>query len=210
MMNNNNIKKEIVDICKLMAKGGLVAGTEGNVSGRDQDGRIFMTPSGYNKGDVNEDMLVELDLEGNLISGKFKPTSEKHMHLGFYKMRKKVMGVVHGHPVFSTAFASSGKNLPHNILPELVAIIGKIPIVPYGRPSSIKLANVLAPYVCNHNVFLLKNHGATAVGQSVRDAYHRLQVAESYAKTIWAAEALGGVQPLTSDQIEDLPKPCYD
>ena len=92
-----------------------------------------------------------------MISGELKPTSEKHMHLGFYKIRKKVMGVIHGHPVFSTAFAASGKKLPHNILPELVAIIGQIPIVPYGTPSSIKLANVLAPYVSHHNVFFLKN-----------------------------------------------------
>ena len=193
-----------------MADTRLVAGTEGNVSARAADGTVLMTPSGFNKGDVTEDMLSNLDLDGNVLSGEYAPTSEKYMHLEFYRQRSQAMGVVHGHPVFCTAFASSGAELPHNILPELVAVIGSIPTVPYGRPSSDKLAKALAPYVSKHNVFLLRNHGATAVGTSVRDAYHRLEVAEAYAKTVWAARALGGVQQLTEAQIADLPSPVFD
>ncbi|MEP3279916.1 MAG: class II aldolase/adducin family protein [Stappiaceae bacterium] len=207
---DRKLKEEIVEICRLMASGGLVAGTEGNVSGRASDGNILMTPSGYNKGDVTVDMLVRLDLDGNIVEGDLPPTSEKNMHLEFYRQRTKAMGVAHGHPIFSTAFAAAGRDLPHGILPELVAVIGQIATVPYGRPSSIKLAEAIAPYVRRHNVFLLQNHGSTAVGTSVRDAYHRLQVAEAYAKTVWAAETLGGVQPMTMAQIADLPLPSYE
>lgn len=207
---DQELKEEIVEICRLMASGGLVAGTEGNVSGRASDGNVLMTPSGYNKGDVTADMLVRLDLDGNVVGGDLPPTSEKFMHLEFYKQRPKAMGVAHGHPIFSTAFAASGRDLPHGILPELVAVIGQIATVPYGRPSSAKLADAIAPYVRRHNVFLLQNHGATAVGTSVRDAYHRLQVAEAYAKTVWAAESLGGVQPMTLAQIADLPQPSFE
>ena len=191
--NNNKTKKEIIEVCKLMANKNLVAGTEGNVSARDKSGNIFVTPSGFNKGDISEDMLVELDIEGNIISGDLKPTSEKYMHLGFYKQRSKAMGVVHGHPIYMTAFAASGEDLPDKILPELVALIGKIVTVPYDTPSSIKLANVLEPFVKKHNVFILQNHGATAVGTSVRDAFNRLQVSEAYANIVWAAKTLGGV-----------------
>ena len=211
--NNNKIRKEIVEVCKLMANKNLVAGTEGNVSARDQNGNIFMTPSGFNKGDISEDMLVELDIEGNVISGDLKPTSEKHMHLGFYKKRSKAMGVVHGHPIYMTAFAASGEDLPDKILPELVALIGKIVTVPYDTPSSIKLANVLEPFVTKHNVFVLQNHGAAAVGTSVRDAYHRLQVSEAYANIVWAAKALGGVKPIKPEKIDELlnmVKPSFD
>jgi len=207
---DQKLKDEIVEICRLMAAGGLVAGTEGNVSGRAADGTVLMTPSGYNKGDVTVEMLMRLDMDGNVVEGEFTPTSEKFMHLEFYKQRPKAMGVAHGHPIFSTAFAAAGVDLPHGILPELVAVIGQIATVPYGRPSSAKLAKALAPYVKRHNVFLLQNHGATAVGASVRDAYHRLQVAEAYAKTVWAAQSLGGVKPMTMAQIADLPLPSYE
>ena len=207
---DQKLKEEIIEICQLMAAGGLVAGTEGNVSGRASDGTVLMTPSGYNKGDVTAEMLVRIDLDGNVVEGDFPATSEKFMHLEFYKQRPKAMGVAHGHPIFSTAFAAAGRDLPHGILPELVAVIGQIATVPYGRPSSAKLAESIAPYVQRHNVFLLQNHGSTAVGSSVRDAYHRLQVAEAYAKTVWAAETLGGVQPITMAQIADLPQPSFE
>jgi L-fuculose-phosphate aldolase len=58
-------------------------------------------------------------------------------------------------------------------------------------------------------VFLLQNHGATAVGKTAREAYHRLEVVEAYAKTVWAAASLGGVKPLSRDAIDDLPSPTF-
>jgi L-fuculose-phosphate aldolase len=87
--------------------------------------------------------------------------------------------------------------------------IGQVPLVPYGRPSSPKLAAALSPYCSKHNVFLLQNHGATAVGKDVREAYHRLEVVEAYAKMVWAAAALGGVKPLPRSAIDDLPSPTF-
>ena len=204
------LKREIVDICRLMVDRRLVAGTEGNVSARASDDTVLITPTGFSKGLISAEMLVRIDLDGSVLEGSLGPTSEKFMHLEMYRQRNGVGGVVHGHPVFSTAFATSGTELPHNILPELIATIGRIPIVPYGRPSSAKLAAAIAPYVMRHNVFLLQNHGATAVGASVRDAFHRLEVAEAYAKTVWAGKAFGGVQPLTAEQVADLPSPSFD
>ena len=200
----HDLRKEIVEVAKLMAEKNLIAGTEGNISGRNFNGNFIMTPSGYNKRDITEDMLVEVNLAGDIISGDLQPTSEINMHLGFYKQRSKVMGVVHGHPIYMTAFAASGEQLPDNILPEIVALIGKIVTVPYDTPSSIKLANVLDPFVKKHNVFILQNHGAAAVGTSVRDAYHKLQVSESYANIVWAAKTLGGVKPISSEKINEL------
>ena len=208
---NGSIKQDLVRCCHLMAEKGLVAGTEGNVSARAEDGKsVWMTPSNVNKGEVTEAMLVRLDLDGNVVEGERPPTSERWMHLEFYRQRPGAGGVAHGHPVFCTAFAAASRRLPRDILPELIAVIGEIPLVPYGRPSSPKLAAAIAPFCRQHNVFLLQNHGAIAVGPSVRDAYHRLEVAEAYAKTCWAATALGGVKPLVAEEIADLPTPSFD
>jgi L-fuculose-phosphate aldolase len=208
-MKSPNLREELVRCCRLMAAKGLVAGTEGNLSARDKDDTILMTPSGVNKGEVEPEMLVRLSLDAKVLEGDREPTSEKFMHLQFYRERPGVGGVVHGHPVFCTAFAAAHRELPENILPELIATIGHIPLVPYGRPSSAKLADALSPYCRKHNVFLLQNHGATAVGKSILEAYQRLEVAEAYAKTVWAAAALGGVKPLPQCAIDDLPSPTF-
>jgi len=206
----DKVKQDIVRYCRLMAQKGLVAGTEGNVSGRAADGTVWMTPANVNKGEVTADMLVRLDLEAQVIEGAYAPTSERYMHLEFYRQRPGAGGVAHGHPVFATAFAAAGQPLPSGVLPELIAVIGEIALVPYARPSSPKLAAAIAPFCRRHNVFLLQNHGAIAVGRDVQDAYHRLEVAEAYAKTCWAAEALGGVKPLSAAAIADLPSPSFD
>jgi L-fuculose-phosphate aldolase len=166
-MKYPNLREELVRCCRLMAAKGLVAGTEGNLSARDKDDTILMTPSGVNKGEVEPETLVRLSLDAKVLEGDREPTSEKFMHLQFYRERAGVGGVVHGHPVFCTAFAAAHRELPENILPELIATIGHIPLVPYGRPSSAKLADALSPYCRKHNVFLLQNHGATAVGKSI-------------------------------------------
>lgn len=206
----DQVKRDIVRYCQLMAQKGLVAGTEGNVSARATDGTIWMTPSNVNKGEVTADMLVRLDLKARVIEGAHAPTSERFMHLEFYRQRPGAGGVAHGHPVFATAFAAAGRRLPRDVLPELIAVIGDIALVPYARPSSPKLAAAIAPFCRQHNVFLLQNHGAIAVGCDVRDAYHRLEVAEAYAKTCWVAEALGGVKSLSSAAIAELPSPTFD
>ncbi|MCP4384017.1 MAG: class II aldolase/adducin family protein [Hyphomicrobiales bacterium] len=193
-----------------MAEKSLIAGTEGNVSARARDGGVWMTPANINKGDVTADILVRLDLDANVVEGDRTPTSERFMHLEFYRQRPGVGGVAHGHPIFSTAFAAAGRPLPVDILPELIATIGEVALVPYGRPSSPKLATAIAPYCRAHNAFLLQNHGSIACGGTVREAYNRLEVVEAYARTCWAAETLGGVKPLGPAEIADLPSPSFD
>lgn len=203
------VKSLIVHCCRLMAEKSLIAGTEGNVSARARDGGIWTTPADLNKGEVTAELLVRVDFDGEVVEGDRRPTSERFMHLEFYKQRPGVNGVAHGHPVYSTAYAAAGRRLPQNILPELVATIGDIALVPYGRPSGPKLAAALSPYVTKHNAFLLQNHGSIACGATVLQAYQRLEVVEAYAKTCWIAEAIGGVRPISAENIADLPAPSF-
>jgi Ribulose-5-phosphate 4-epimerase and related epimerases and aldolases len=208
-VNTQQVKAELVKYAHRMYQKGLVAGTEGNLSARVSDKEIWMTPSGVNKGDITEDMLVCLDIDGNIVAGDREPTSERWMHLEAYRQRPDVMAVAHGHPIFCCAFASARVPLPEGILPELIATIGEVPIVPYGKPSSPKLAEAVRPYYPHHNCFLLENHGALAVGRSLHEAYYRLEVLEAYAKTMFFAKLLGGPKPLKVSDIQDLPKPSF-
>lgn len=208
-MDTQHAKAELVKYCRRMYERRLVAGTEGNLSVRISDNEIWMTPTGVNKGDVTEDMLVCLDIEGNIVAGDREPTSERWMHLEAYRQRPDVMAVVHGHPVFCCAFASARVPLPEGIHPEIISTIGDVPLVPYAKPSSPKLADAVRPYYRNHNCFLLENHGALAVGRSLQEAYHRLEVLEMYAASMFYAQMLGGPRRLKASEIQELPKPSF-
>src|SRR5258708_20522022 len=101
-MKYSNLREEIVGCCRLMAAKALVAGTEGNLSARDKDDTILVTPSGTNKGEIEPEMLVRLSLDGKVLEGDLEPTSEKFMHLLFYRRRPGFVGVAHRHPIFLT------------------------------------------------------------------------------------------------------------
>lgn len=201
------IKRELVRYCRRMYEKGLVSGKEGNLSARASDGSVWVTPAGMNKADITETMLVRMDLDGNVLEGDVQPTSERTTHLEAYRQRPDVHAAVHGHPVFCTAFAAAHQPLPSDVLPEIVAVIGEIPLVPYGTPSSAKLTEMVAPYLRKHNCFLLANHGALALGTSVEDAYYKLEVLESYARIVLYAQQLGGAKLLEAGHLSDLPRP---
>lgn len=207
--NDQTIKRDLVRFCRRMYDRGLVSGKEGNLSARASDGTIWVTPAGMNKADIDETSLVRLDLNGAILEGHCSPSSERTTHLEAYRQRPDVHAVVHGHPIYCTAFAAAHVPLPAGVLPEIVAIIGDIPLVPYGTPSSEKLTHKIAPYFRNHNCFLLENHGALALGASIEDAYYKLEVLESYAKIVFLAQQLGGVKRLTNDQLDELPHPTF-
>lgn len=182
----------------------LVAGRQGNISARDTDGTIWVTPAGMCKGDVTVADLVRLDLDGNVLDGTRKPTSERTTHLEFYRRRPDVNAVVHGHPLYCTTFAAARESLPVGVLPEAVVTLGEVPLVPYGTASSIGLTSAIGPFISRHDCFLLANHGALTVGANLDIATDRLEQLESYAAVIWHARALGGAKALGEAELAAL------
>jgi L-fuculose-phosphate aldolase len=205
--DHGTVKRDMVRFCGRMYDKGLVVGRQGNLSARAGDGSVWMTPAGMNKGDIGEADLVRLDLDGRVLEGTRLPTSESTTHLEAYRQRTDVHAVAHGHPPFCTAFAAAGIALPADVLPEIVAFIGEIPLVPYGTPSSSELTRVIEPYLRRHHCFLLANHGALSLGSSVEDAYYKLEHLELYARTVYYAQQLGGVKPLAPADLSALPRP---
>lgn len=193
----------IVQIGKRVYDKGFVAANDGNISLRVND-IIYATPTGVSKGFMRVEEMVALDMEGNVIEGSTKPSSEILMHLAIYGCRDDVNAVVHAHPPAATGFAVAGIPLDKTILAEVVLRFGAVPIAEYYMPSSSELANAVAKYMKHYDALLLANHGAVTVGADIFDAYYKMETLEHYAKISLIARFLGGEQELSRREIARL------
>ena len=187
-----------------MYERGYVASNDGNISVRVDDQRILITPSGVSKGFMDAGQMVLLDMEGNTLSRNGQPSSELPMHLAIYRERPCVQSVCHAHPPYATAFAAAGRELDDCLLSEMIFTLGKVPLVEYGTPGTADLYLPLLKVLSDYDAFLLANHGAVTIGQSLEIAYHKLETVEHGAKITYLAEQLGGGKKLNRDQVREL------
>ena len=201
---DSQAKAEILAVGKKIYQRGLVAANDGNLSVRVGENALWVTPTGVSKGDMTEDMLVKLDLDGSVLLGTRKPSSEVRLHLRIYRENPDVRAVVHAHPPAATAFAAAGIPLDEALLQETVVMLGVVPVVPYTCPGTAQLAEAVAPYVKDYNAALLEHHGAVTWGESVMRAYFRLESVEYYARMMMNSRLMGVTRPMTEEQIDEL------
>ncbi|MDE7031386.1 MAG: class II aldolase/adducin family protein [Lachnospiraceae bacterium] len=206
MQSLDEVREQICDVCHKMWQQGWVAANDGNVSARLEDGRIVATPTGISKSFITPDKLVILDRDGNILeaNGDYRPSSEIKMHLRCYDKRSDVMSVVHAHPPGATGFAVAHKAMDMYNMIEDVAVIGAVPLTPYGTPSTTEVPDAIEPYLEEHDVMLLENHGALAVGSDVITAYYRMESLELWAKITINAVILGGSFDISRENIQKL------
>jgi len=198
------VKKDIIHCCQRIYQRGYVASNDGNVSVRYAEDRIITTPTGRSKGFLKEDDLVIVDMAGKTISGEFKPSSEIKMHSMIYRERPDVKSVVHAHPVTATGFAVAGIPLEKCVLPEVVIVLGSVPIAAYGTPSTEELPNNLLNLIQDYDAFLLENHGALTIGPDVVNAYHKMETLEHFAQISLVARQLGQENVLSRENVQKL------
>ncbi len=189
-------KKELVEICKLLYDRNLVAACDGNISERINDIHLLITPSGKNKGFLHPEEIIVIDIDGNVIEGKGKASREYPMHRTIYMERNDVNSVVHTHPVYATAFAMTGQNIPDNYLIESRVALGKVGLAPYAPAGSLQLAENIRPFVKDCNAVLLMNHGAITYGENLMSAYNKMEVLETVSKTIIVSRQVGIPSPI--------------
>ena len=193
--------------CRQLAAQGLVAGRDGNLSVRLGANRVLVTPSGLIKSLLEPADMVEVDLKGKpLRRGVRKPTSELDLHLRILRERADVAAVVHAHPPAATGFAVAGEEIPGNLLPELIFVVGPVPLVPFGMPGTPELGDRIVPYLKDqrNQALLLANHGAVTMGRTLDEAWIRMESLEHAARIITAARAVGEPKPLTAQTVERL------
>lgn len=202
-MSLNRLKKEIIEYGKLCGEKNFTPGISGNISARYKD-KILITSSGSANGYLTEDDFSVIDYNGNVVDGHPKASSEKMLHIAFYKMRSDVNYIIHVHSPYLSTFASCGKALDEAVMAENVFYFGQIPIAEYGLPSSNDLVEKTAKYFDKYSAVLMANHGFIVGDKTIKDAYLKLELAEAYAQVVINTKLLGGAVLLNSKQIEEI------
>lgn len=198
-------KAEIVRITQTMYRSGMINLFEGNVSMRVGD-VMLLTPSQQDKGQMTPDMIIELDLNGNVLYAPegLRPSVEYRMHAAAYRMRPDIRAVVHNHSACATAYAMAGKPIASDAFLELNLLFGQVPVVPYGMLGTEAIYAGMEPLLQDYHVVLLENHGLLAVGPDLTTAYSRAEAAEKMAKILILTNQLGGEKPLPAEELEKV------
>jgi L-ribulose-5-phosphate 4-epimerase len=181
---------------------GLFAGTSGNLSLRDGEGKLVaITPSSlpYEKMGIDDIMIIDL-ASGAAVEGKHKPSSEWRVHTAIMKGRPDVRGVVHTHSPYATSFAVLCRPIPLVLIEMLGYIGGDIPVSGFEQPGSEALGITVAATLKNRNACLMRNHGAVAVGRTLEQALLRAIYVEDAAKIYSLALSTGGKIELIPDE----------
>ena len=197
-------REDIVRIGRRMYERGWMAASDGNLTVRLSDGRLLATPSGFCKGYLSPDDLIICGEDGEKLEGTGQRTTEMAMHVAIYQARADVRAVVHAHPPVSTGFAVAGKALNLGLMPELIVSMGSVPLADYGLPGTPALVEGMLPYLPKFNAILLANHGAVCYGDTLEQAFARMETLEHLARITLVAEMLGGAKALPRVEIEKL------
>lgn len=201
--NKADIIADLIKIGKRMGDKHYTPGYSGNISARYND-NIIITTSGSSNGYLSEDDFVEIDFDGKSVDSDKKASSEKMLHVEFYKKRPDVNYILHVHPAGLSAFAASGKDLLDPIMAENVYYFGGIPLAEYAMPSSKELVDKTSIYFDKYDAVLMANHGFIIGSHSLEDAYQKLEIAEEYAKTVIFTSVLGGAKVLTQEETDKV------
>ena len=201
------LKLQICDIGRRLWGRAYVDGNGGNVAIRVGDDIAICTPTLVSKGFMKPEDMCLVDFEGNQLFGPKKRTSEILMHLQIMKRQPKAVATVHCHPPYSTGFAVAGVEPPTCMIPEF-EVFASVAIAPYRTPGTPEMGQLVADLVDKHNVILMANHGVVSWSHNnVEDAYFKMEILESYCRTILVASQLGRTpNTITPAQLQDLLK----
>lgn len=211
MLFINPVKKAMVKYARLMYERGYSTASEGNISFRLGKNRILITPSKKIKKFVSEKDLVEIDMDGNLLRGRCKPTTERFSHLEIYRQNPDVRAVVHAHPFYSVLATVLGENPFEKLfLSEAGMFLKNVKIVPYARPSTPEGAEKIRAVSKDTGIIIIDRHGSFTYGENLEDAFSKLEILEKYSKMAYFANLSGKtIHYIDPQEVEELGKIPY-
>jgi 3-dehydro-4-phosphotetronate decarboxylase len=201
----NRLRDEICEIGRSVFERGLTAGSSGNISVRLDDGWLF-TPTNSSLGRLDPARLSKLDPSGRHVGGD-APSKESFLHRAMYKERPQAGAIVHLHSTHSAAVSCMDGLDPEDCIPPLTAYyvmkIGRLPLIPYYRPSDQKLGDAIRGCACRHCAVLLANHGPVVSGATLDGAVNAIEELEETAKLFLLLRGTPA-RPLSEEQIDEL------
>ncbi len=199
------LREELWQLHMELPKNSLVKWTGGNVSARDPEtGYVLHKPSGVRYEALRPEMFVITDVDGKVIEGDLKPSSDTASHLYVYRHRPDVGGVVHTHSPYATAFAAVGRPIPVYLTAMGDEFGGPIPCGGFALIGSEAIGQVVVESIGASPAVLLKNHGVFTVGKSAEAAVKAAVMVEDIAHTVWIALQLGVPDEIPPDAVAKL------
>lgn len=174
----------------------------GNLSIREPNGDLWITPARVDKGSLRRDDIVCVRANGQ-VEGRHQPSSELLFHQAVYAARPELRAVVHAHPVALVASSLCRQAPDTRLLHQARHVCGEVGIAPYALPGSPALAAAIGQtFQRGYSCVILENHGVVVGGEDLAQAFQRFETLEFTAKTIIKAQMLGPARYLTDDEIE--------
>jgi len=199
-----SLKEQICEMGRRMWMRGYCEGNGGNISCRLGPDRFIVTPTGVSKGFMTPDMMCLVDGNGKQLAGTRERTSEITTHLAIYNSTPDAVSVCHAHPCHAGAFAIKELAPPQRLIPELELFVGQVAVAGYETPGSPEIAASIAPLAPLHQSIIMGCHGVICWGKSVEDAYFKMEITDSYCRTVILAQSLPGAASIPLDKMDDL------
>lgn len=199
------IKEQLYKLHLMLPKEGLVTWTSGNISARDpESGFVVIKPSGIMYEDLRPEDHVVVNLEGDIIEGKLKPSSDTASHLYIYRERPDVNGIVHTHSPYATAFAALGKPIPVYLTAQADEFGGPIPCAGFALIGGEEIGQQVVQHIGASAAVLLKNHGVFTIGKDAKSAVKAAVMVEDVARTVHFALLMGQPDEIAPGDVEKL------
>lgn len=199
-------RKLLVEYGKKMLTGGLTTGSGGNISIYNRDlSLIAITPSGLEYFKTRTEDILIIDINGNIIEGSLKSSSETGMHLELYKNREDASAIVHTHSKYATTVSCMGWDL--EAVHYLIGLAGRtIKCAKYATYGSQELAENALSAIEGRNAALLQNHGLIALSSDIEKAFSIAEHLEFVSEIYCITKSLGEPNILTKDQMDEVMK----
>ena len=200
-----HLKEEVYRLHLELPKYGLVVWTSGNVSARDpESGLVVIKPSGISYEELRPEHHVVVNLQGDIVEGTLKPSSDTTSHLYIYRHREDVNGVVHTHSPYATAFAAVGRSIPVCLTAMGDEFGGPVPCADFALIGDEEIGQQVVEHIGSSPAVLLKQHGVFTVGATAKAAVKAAVMVEDVARTVWLALQLGQPEEISPEDVAKL------
>lgn len=193
---------QLVMIMQRIYEYGMTTTSGGNLSIRDENGDVWITPSGIDKGSLTRADICCVKPDGTVL-GPHKPSVELPFHLDIYKIRPDLKAILHAHPPTLVAFSVARVLPAENLVPDLAQVCGKVVMADYDVPGSEQLGrNIAKRFAEGYNTVMMENHGCVIGAKDLFSAFMAFETLDFCGRLQIDAQKLGTLHPLTSEQIE--------